>query len=141
MVLDLMKGRKSLIVINKRDLGVAPEMEKKLLSQGAGSAVVYLSAKRSKGLDLLEEEIAQLVFQGETSPTDDVFVANMRHKKALDGANQCLRAAERELVDGCTMDLVAIDLREAWETLGEITGKVVTEDLLDRIFSEYCVGK
>ncbi|HAG99120.1 MAG TPA: tRNA uridine-5-carboxymethylaminomethyl(34) synthesis GTPase MnmE, partial [Ktedonobacter sp.] len=85
--------------------------------------------------------IADLVLAGKMLHSSSVLVTSARHQEALRRAAEHLRAALLPLEQGLPLDFVSIDLRVAYDTLGEITGETASDDLLDRIFSEFCIGK
>jgi tRNA modification GTPase len=128
---------KHVIVINKVDLParVLPA------SLRAGTVCVSLSAKTGDGVDHLRSAIrSQLVGSGPDA-TDGVLVTNVRHQTALDRARDSLTQARASIEDGMASELVAVDLRVAADALGEITGAITTDEILDRIFSTFCIGK
>ena len=92
------------------------------------------------GLEALAETVGRLALGGELHPADAV-VSSARHQDALRRAGEHLRAAQQTLGDRLPLDFVSIDLRAALAALGEITGETATDDLLDRIFAEFCIGK
>lgn len=102
--------------------------------------VVPVSAKGGKGVDQLEHKLFELVTGGHIS-LDDAVVTNARHYQALCRADEALAAVAEGLTQGIPADLVALDLRQAITHLGEITGEVSVDDLLDNIFSNFCIGK
>src|SRR2546421_5793663 len=103
--------------------------------------IVTTSTLTGQGLAELEETIADLVLAGKTLHSSSVLVTSMRHQEALRRATEHLRASLVPLEQGLPLDFVSIDLRAAYDTLGEITGETASDDLLDRIFSEFCIGK
>ena len=103
--------------------------------------IVAASTLTGQGLAELEETIANLVLAGKTLHSSSVLVTSMRHQEALRRATEHLRASLVPLEQGLPLDFVSIDLRAAYDTLGEITGETASDDLLDRIFSEFCIGK
>jgi tRNA modification GTPase len=126
-------GRKSLLLLNKCDLGVHPEWRE---FEG-----VRFSCIERLGLEDLNQSIWDRVM-GATVKLADVRVAiNARHQACLQRAKQLLAAGNRSLQDGKSPEFVSIELREALDAVGEVIGKVDTEDLLGRIFSEFCIGK
>jgi tRNA modification GTPase len=134
-------GRKpALLVINKNDLPLKlpPQTLDDLLPKAPR---VYISALGGQGVSELEEAIVDLILGGQVSVTDTPLVSNPRHKALLQRAVEHTRAAISAQQAGLSPDLVSIDVREAVEALGEITGETVTEDLLDTIFSKFCIGK
>jgi tRNA modification GTPase len=102
---------------------------------------VSISAQTRQGIGELEEALVNLILGGSVTIADTPLVSNPRHKSLLQRALEHTKAALSAQGDGVTPDLVSIDVREAVEALGEITGETVTEDLLDTIFSKFCIGK
>jgi len=92
-------------------------------------------------LDKLEQAIFNLVLEGKVTAADHVLVSNTRHKNALERAKGHLLEAKRGILEYIPPDIVSIDLKSAWQILGEITGSTVGEDLVDRIFADFCIGK
>jgi tRNA modification GTPase len=93
------------------------------------------------GLSRLEESIADLVSSGKTLPQESVLVTSVRHQDALRSTAEHLRAAMASLEQRLALDFVSIDLRAAYNVLGEVTGETASDDLLDTIFSKFCIGK
>jgi tRNA modification GTPase len=128
-----------IVVANKADLPSA-------LNAGEaddlwpGASVVSVSCVTHVGLEALAETVGRLALGGEVHPADAV-VSSARHQDALRRVGDHLRAARQTLGDNLPLDFVSIDLRAALSTLGEITGETATDDLLDRIFAEFCIGK
>ena len=103
--------------------------------------LVELSALQGQGLDELERVIVQLVFGGEVSVGHEGLVTNVRHEAILREAHEHLQSFQEAAQAGLAGDLLVIDLQSAWEKLGMITGETVEDDLLDQIFSKFCLGK
>ena len=141
VILKIIEDKKHIQIINKTDLGLSDGFVTKFEKNRTQAAAIQLSIKTGEGLDRLEESIAEAVFNGVDGNATDILVTNIRHKAALEKAAVHLKEALEGLKNGVPIDITAIDLREAWEKLGEITGAVVTEDLLERIFRDFCVGK
>jgi len=140
-IIENLGDKKSIFLINKVDV----EQKKINLSDveelAKGRTVLWISAEKGTGLAELEEKIYEMVMGGQLSGTDNVLVTNVRHKIALEKTALHLEDAIEGIKRGVPIDVAAIDLRSAWEALGEITGSTVTEDLLDRIFKDFCIGK
>mgnify|MGYP005842732169 CR=1 FL=1 len=140
-IMRLLGDKKTILIINKADV------EDKKIEEGDVKELVperpplWISAEKGTGLAELEERIVEMALGGRVTASDTVIVSNMRHKQALVKAARHLSEALEETRQNVPVDVVAIDLRSAWESLGEITGSTVTEDLLDRIFAEFCIGK
>jgi tRNA modification GTPase len=138
--LDVQDEHRSLVVVlNKSDLQAAFE-EADARALWPGAPVVHTSCVVPGGIAALEEALASLVLEGQVQAADPL-VASARHRDALRRAFEALEAAGSALRDGIPLDFVALDLRAALDALGEITGETATADLLDRIFSEFCIGK
>ena len=105
------------------------------------ASLVETSTLTGAGLDALEETLAELVLAGKTLNSESVLVTSARHQEALRRSAEYLQAALLPLAQGLPLDFVSIDLRAAYTALGEITGETASDDLLDRIFSEFCIGK
>jgi tRNA modification GTPase len=136
-LIDQAAGGKHVIVINKADLPmrVVPS------DTGSGTAALPLSAKTGEGIDALRAAIrAQLIESGADS-TDGVVVTNVRHQAALVRARESLAQAEESVSAGMANELVAVDIRAAADALGEITGIITTDEILEQIFSTFCIGK
>mgnify|MGYP000070744043 CR=1 FL=1 len=134
-------GRQSIAVVNKIDLGcdqITGEAVQDLLP---GARVVRVSALRGWGIQDLETTIAQLAWDGVVVSRHKPLVTNIRHQEALRQAVEHLSRADAGLAEGIPAELISIDLREAWECLGEMVGESVSEDVLDEIFRQFCVGK
>ena len=122
-----------MVLLNKSDLGVHPEWK----------AVIGIkfSCKEKFGLDDLNQAIWDRVMGG-TVRIDDIRVAiNARHQACLQKAKQLLEMGRRSMEDGKSPEFISIELREALDAVGEVVGKLDTEDLLGKIFSEFCIGK
>ncbi len=133
-------SRPVVVVVNKADCVQQLEREapRNLWPE---APIVATSTLTGQGLAELEETIANLVLAGKTLHSSSVLVTSMRHQEALRRAAEHLRASLVPLEQGLPLDFVSIDLRAAYDTLGEITGETASDDLLDRIFSEFCIGK
>jgi tRNA modification GTPase len=125
--------RKSLLLLNKCDLGVHPEWRE---FEG-----VRFSCIERLGLEDLNQSIWDRVMGAKVKLADVRVAINARHQACLQRAKQLLAAGSRSLQDGKSPEFVSIELREALDAVGEVIGKVDTEDLLGRIFSEFCIGK
>jgi tRNA modification GTPase len=133
----------ALLVLNKADLPrvLDPADARALLADPVPAATVTLSAATGEGLDALEEAIAAVALGGATLTPDTALIDNARHRRALEEALDALRATCVGLGGGAPLDLVCSDLRAAVTALGAITGQDVTDDLLSRIFGQFCIGK
>src|SRR5579883_472138 len=132
--------RPVIVVINKADQAQRIELNQ-ARDLWAHSASVRTSTLTSEGLPQLEEAIAAVALAGKTLYSESVLVTSTRHQEALRRVVEHLRASQASLVQELPLDFVSIDLRAAYSALGEITGETASDDLLDRIFSEFCIGK
>ena len=138
-IMELLKGRKSITIYNKTDLTPVVDME--FLKEKTASPVIPVSAVEETGIGQLEDEIRRMFFQGELSFNDEVYITNARHKAALEEALESLKLVKNSIEMGMAEDFFSIDLMNAYEILGRIVGESVGEDLVNEIFSKFCVGK
>lgn len=103
--------------------------------------MVKSSAKNNSGLEQLEKTIKDIFFQGEIKSSNEIVITNMRHKEALQEAYDSLRLVKRSIQDGMPEDFYSIDLMNAYSSLGRIIGEEVDDDLVEEIFSKFCMGK
>lgn len=139
-VLELLPGKQAIVLINKSDLPARLETEEVEKYTG-GRLVLKISVAREEGLAALEQAIVDMVYGGQVSPGEAAFVNNVRHSAALRAALERLNDAEATIEAGMPSDCIVVDLREAWEKLGEVTGDTVGEDIIDQIFTQFCIGK
>ncbi|MFH1691987.1 MAG: tRNA uridine-5-carboxymethylaminomethyl(34) synthesis GTPase MnmE [Candidatus Omnitrophota bacterium] len=138
---DLIRDKEKIIVINKNDL--SQKLDRSEVERLCFKKPVTVCAFKVQDILALEEEIVANVFQGEGTRflQEGVMISNVRHMDILKRSLDSLAAASGSLEKGLSMDFAAMDLRKAMDALGELTGEVFTEDLLDVIFSKFCVGK
>src|SRR6266702_883583 len=137
---SMVRSRPVIVVINKADRERRLEIEK-VNSMWPGAPFVVTSTLSGEGLPELEETVANLVLAGKTLHSESALVTSARHQEALRLAAEHLQASIVSLDRGLPLDFVSIDLRAAYDALGEITGETASDDLLDKIFSEFCIGK
>lgn len=130
--------QKILLVCNKADQSNAAYAQQ-LRMQANGLPLLLLSAKTGAGLPALRQALLDLALDGQAEPTTPL--ANARHQEALLRMREYLHAAIEALEAGLPQDLAAVDLEDAWQALGEISGKTAGESVLDAIFSTFCLGK
>ena len=138
-IIELLSGRKSIVIYNKTDLEPVVNMAK--LQERTGNPVIPVSIVEEKGIRKLEEEIKNMFFKGELSFNDEVYITNARHKAALEEARESLKLVKNSIDMGMAEDFFSIDLMNAYEELGSIIGEAVGEDLVNEIFSKFCTGK
>jgi tRNA modification GTPase len=137
-----MQAKPVLPVINKSDLPqrLDGEVLQCLLPKTTPPAV-RISAKYGDGIDRLTAAIREMVLATPAEETTGIMIADLRHKIALERAAECLIRARDGLQEGLSPELTALEVREALDSLGEITGRTTPEEVLDRIFANFCVGK
>ena len=127
-----------MLVVNKIDLGV-PVAD--LSGVANDAAVIHVSAVQRTGLAELRQAVVARLTDGLVMEQNGPVLTNVRHHAALTRAAESLRLARESIDDGRPADLVAVDVQDAIDYVGQVTGVVTNEDILDRIFSEFCVGK
>ncbi len=132
--------QKRLVVVNKMDLPGRLDPSA-LPPAGSGCAVVHISATTGDGLDDLRDQIRALLLRPDFETRETVLVTHLRHQTALQRAEDAVTATLTSVEARQAGELIAMDLRAAIDALGEITGAVSTDDILDRIFKEFCIGK
>lgn len=141
-IMELIRGRKSIVLLNKTDLNtVVTEKEILQIEQITGQKVIPVSAKEQRGIDRLEEQIKDLFISGEIDFNDEVLITNVRHKTAMSEALKSLELVEQSIEEQMPEDFYSIDLMNAYEQLGTIIGESLEDDLVNEIFSRFCMGK
>jgi tRNA modification GTPase len=134
-------GRKKVIVVNKKDLPARLSMED-IRNIFRFDPIVSVSARSREGIDVLKDAIySSLIHRNIKRTTESVIVANLRHKVALGNTREKLLAARRGMEDGISLEFIVFEIRSALEALGEIVGETTSEEVLDRIFERFCIGK
>lgn len=144
-IMKFIQGKKSILLLNKSDLErkVTKEEIKKICKEYniENIPVIEISAKEEKGIDRLEEIVKEMFYHGEISFNNEIYITNIRHKTALERAKDSLMKVIESIENDMPEDFYSIDLMDAYETLGSITGEMVGEDLVNEIFSKFCMGK
>ena len=140
-ILQLIQGKKCIALLNKSDLAPVLTEEELREKLPEGVPVVRISAKENQGLDEFEKVLTDLFFSGKISFNEEVVITSMRHKEALESARDSLLEVKKSLEAGMPEDFFSIDLMSAYSSLGEIIGEEVGEDLVNEIFSKFCMGK
>lgn len=138
-IISMLSDKKAIVLYNKTDLSSAVDME--MLKKRTGHTVIPVSAVEETGIRELEKEIKNLFFSGNLSFNDEVYITNARHKEALEEAKESLELVKNSIEAGMPEDFFSIDLMNAYESLGRIIGESVGEDLVNEIFSKFCMGK
>ncbi len=132
-------GHRLLLLLNKTDQ--APVLTKEETEERTGQNVIPISALNGTGMDLLKSAVEELFDQKRIAMNDQVILTNVRHKAALEDARGSLLLVQKSLEEGMPEDFFTIDLMGAYQSLGEILGESVGDDLIDRIFKDFCLGK
>ncbi|WIV19240.1 tRNA uridine-5-carboxymethylaminomethyl(34) synthesis GTPase MnmE [Paenibacillus polygoni] len=139
-LLEQIKGRQAIVILNKMDLPT--KIDRDILERYIDpELIVPMSVKAEEGIDLLEEAISKLFFSGQLESADLTYVSNVRHISLLKKAKQSLQDAYDAAEQFIPIDMIQIDVRLAWEQLGEIVGDTAHDALIDQIFSQFCLGK
>ncbi len=132
------KDKNALIAVNKSDLPMKISLEN---IEASGRKYLQISAVRSEGLEELKSAVFDSNLKNWKEEREGTVVTNLRHKVALDKASSALSQALRGLNDDRPLEILSIELREALDHIGEITGAVTTEEILNKIFGDFCIGK
>lgn len=138
-ILNIIKDRKTVILLNKSDLDTVTDADR--IADITDSKVISVSAKDNTGLDELSDAIVELFASGEIDYNDEVYVSGERNKEALEETLESLKLVKKSITEGLPEDFYTIDLMNAYEQLGKITGESVEDDLVNEIFSKFCMGK
>lgn len=139
-IIKLLEGRKKVVVVNKCDLAGKIDA-KKLKNIFTKDDIIEVSVEKKQNINILEDKIAEVVWGGGFAQGEAAIVSSARHKALLDNSLKCMLSASKALEKDVSAELVAVDLKEAVSSLGLIIGKSVSDDILDRIFDQFCIGK
>ena len=139
-ILDIIKDKNAIIVLNKVDINYKNEYNEKELINLC-KPIIKISAKEEKGLDNLYKEILKIFEMHDISSNNEVLITNERHKKQINKAKENIERAINSLKDNMPVDILSIHIKEALNDLGEITGENVSENIINEIFSKFCLGK
>ncbi len=146
-IISLLNGKKAIILLNKSDLEnkITEDILKEKLVGTEDIKILRTStidpSADNSGMEELEETIREMFFEGELKYNNELVVTNLRHKEALQDALNSLKLVERSIEDGMPEDFYSIDLTSAYASLGKIIGEEVDEDVVNEIFSKFCMGK
>lgn len=138
-IIDILKDKNAIVLLNKSDLSTitTEDIVKKYLDK----PVIYISAKDRTGINELESKISEMFLHGQVSFNDEVYITNIRHKNSLTEALNSLKLVVESINNDMPEDFYSIDLMNAYEELGLIIGEAVEDDLMQEIFSKFCMGK
>lgn len=138
-IMELLRDRHAIILLNKSDLEQITTVED--VRKHLDKTMIPISAKEQTGIDALEKEIKEMFFSGKVTFNDEVYITNIRQKTALQEALRSLKLVQQSIEDDMPEDFYSIDLMNAYEELGTIIGEAVEDDLVNEIFSKFCMGK
>lgn len=145
MILEFIQDKKAIVLLNKMDLDTVvtvDEIKEQMKKYGDTEfAVIAISAKKEEGIEELEQVVKEMFYQGKISFNDEIYITNMRQKEALQEGYASLQQVEESIENQMPEDFFSIDLMNAYEVLGQIIGESVEEDLVNKIFKEFCMGK
>jgi tRNA modification GTPase len=139
-VLTMLSGKQAIVLVNKTDLPVLLNLDE-VYTYISDKKVLKISVMEGIGLVELEQVIVDMVYGGEIEQKEGAFITNLRQANLLEQAKQYLEAAIETIDQLMPPDCIVIDLKDSWDKLGEITGDTVGEDIIDQIFTQFCIGK
>ena len=139
-IISLTAEKKVIVVENKIDLNVRAEIAEIERIFGKEN-IVKMSIKELKGIKDLEKAIVDTVYKGKVKSKSSSLISNVRHKSLLEKAEDSLEKALEAIELGIPVDLISVDIKDAWRYLGEITGDTIEEDIVTEIFNRFCIGK
>ena len=139
-IIEIIRDKDAIILLNKSDL---PNKygEEDLQNLLPDKNIITTSIANEIGIDILENSIKEMFYSGEIELDNDPMITNIRHKNQLVKAKENISDAMDSIKLGMPLDCIEVDIKNCWDNLGEITGHGIGEDILDRIFSEFCIGK
>lgn len=148
-IMEMIQGKRAIILLNKSDLDMIVTKESVIASIPAKNKekfdleipIIEISAKKNQGIHELERVLKDMFYEGKLAFNDEIYITNVRHKTALANARQALLKVNDSIDAGMPEDFYSIDLLDAYEELGSITGETIGEDLINEIFSKFCMGK
>lgn len=138
-IIEMIKDKNAIILLNKTDLSTV--ITKQMLKTKIEKPMIEISAKEETGIHELENTLKDMFYHGSVSFNDQVYITNIRHKTALKVAYESLMKVNDSIENQMPEDFFTIDLMDAYEALGSITGETIGEDLVNEIFSKFCMGK
>lgn len=138
-ILELLRDKKAIILLNKTDLLAKTTSD--ILKEKSDSIIIPVSIKEEKGLDALENTIKDMFISGDIEFNDEIYITNVRQKALIKEAFESISLVKKSIDDNMPEDFYSIDLTSAYEALGMVIGEAVEDDLVNEIFSKFCMGK
>lgn len=139
-IMKLIRDKNTIILLNKSDLDTVVSAEQ-MKAKAGDIPVISVSAKEEQGIRDLEDMVKEMFLKGGISFNDQIYITNVRQKNALLEALESMKKVIQSIEDDMPEDFYSIDLMDAYESLGSITGETAGEDLINEIFSKFCMGK
>ena len=138
-IIELIKNKKSIVLLNKSDVDSCNDIDK--IRTLIDVPIITVSVKENSGIDKFTDEVKKMFFNSELSFNDEIFISNERHKYEIDSCIESLLEISKSLKNQLSEDFINIDLMNIYASLGRIIGEEVEEDLVNTIFSKFCMGK
>ena len=138
-IMRMIEDKNVIVLLNKSDLKTM--VTQKMVKEHLDKPMIEISAKEEEGIYELEQTVKEMFFQGGLTFNDEVYITNVRQKEALLQAFASLSQVKESIESGMPEDFYTIDLMDAYEALGNITGETIGEDLVNEIFSKFCMVK
>lgn len=138
-IIQIISDKKYIVLLNKTDLECIVKVDD--IEKELGVTPIQISAKNHIGLDVFESKVREMFYDGKISVNDEIYITNLRHKEALTEAVTSLELVKESIENDMPEDFYSIDLMNAYEVLGKIIGESVEDDLVNEIFSKFCMGK
>ncbi len=139
-ILNIIKDKKSIVLLNKKDLGDI-KLENREVIKNSCNNIIKISAKNKEGIEDIYNMISNMFNNNEISMNDGVIITNIRHKNQIDKAINSINEAIEANENGLPIDIVSIPIKQVLNDLSAITGEDVSEDIINEIFSKFCLGK
>lgn len=140
-IIPILQNRNAVVLCNKSDLNQAVSEDEIHSVIGEGIRIIHTSTKDGSGLEELEQTVEEMFFRGEVYRNDEIYMTNIRHREAMEEAYNSIGMVRSSIRMNMPEDFFAIDLMSAYRSLGLIIGEEVEDDLVNEIFSKFCMGK
>lgn len=140
LILDMIKDKNAIVVLNKCDISDS-FLDNDDMIKESGKSILKISAKKRIGLENIYDEIERLFNLDEITSGDETIITNIRHKNLISKSIDCINNVEQSINSNLPIDIVSINIKEILDALGEITGESASDELINNIFSKFCLGK
>jgi tRNA modification GTPase len=139
-VIDIVGNRNAIVLINKIDIEQVI-FEKDIQERLQNATIIVTAIKENIGIKEIEDKIERLVYNGDVKQSGNTFITNVRHKNLLSSSKSAIDDAKNMVLQSEALEFIEIDVKRAWEFLGEIVGETVSDSIIDEVFSRFCLGK